>query len=107
MHTSFVTEYGTYCYKVMSFGLKNAGATYQRMVTKVFKPLLGKVMEVYVDDMVIKSREADTHVDDLKLVFAQLDRVQMRLNPDKCTFGVQAGNFLGYLVTNRGIELNP
>ena len=107
VHTSFLTEYGTYCYQVMPFGLKNAGATYQRMVTEVFKPLLGTVMEAYVDDMVVKSHHAKDHVLHLQQVFKLLNENNMRLNPEKCTFGVPAGKFLEYLVTNQGIKLNP
>ena len=83
----------------MPFGLKNAGATYQRMVTDVFKPILGTLIEAYVDDMVIKSRYAKDHVKHLEEVFSYLHKVNMRLNPDKCTFGVPAGKFLGYLIT--------
>ena len=96
-----------YSYKVMSFGLKNVRDTYQRMITSIFKPLLGKSMEAYVDDMVIKSKRAHSHVKYLKEVFSYLNKINMKLNLDKCTFGVKAGKFLGYLITHRGIELNP
>ena len=75
----------------MSFGLKNAGATYQRLVNKIFSRQIGRNMEVYVDDMLVKSKEEDTHLDDLKETFATLRQYQMRLNPSKCTFGVSSG----------------
>ena len=75
----------------MPFGLKNAGATYQRLVNKIFSRQIGRNMEVYVDDMLVKSKEEDTHLDDLKETFATLRQYQMRLNPSKCTFGVSLG----------------
>ncbi|CAA0811058.1 Unknown protein, partial [Striga hermonthica] len=104
---SFVTSRGTYCYVFMPFGLKNAGATYQRLVDKIFKEQLGRNMEVYVDDMLVKSREELDHVRDLRETFLTLRRYGMKLNPAKCSFGVRSGKFLGYLVTKRGIEVNP
>ncbi|CAA0811070.1 Unknown protein, partial [Striga hermonthica] len=104
---SFVTSRGTYCYVVMPFGLKNAGATYQRLVDKIFKEQLGRNMEVYVDDMLVKSKEELDHVRDLKETFLTLRRYDMKLNLAKCSFGVRSGKFLGYLVTKRGIEVNP
>ncbi|XP_028055939.1 uncharacterized protein LOC114260081 [Camellia sinensis] len=104
--TTFITPRGTYCYKVMSFGLKNAGATYQRMVTRMFKDQLGKTMEAYIDDMVVKSKFATDHLTDLREVFDILKNHQLRLNASKCTFGVGTGKFLGYMVTHRGIEAN-
>ena len=76
---------------MMPFGLKNAGATYQRLVNKIFSRQIGRNMEVYVDDMLVKSKEEDTHLDDLKETFATLRQYQMRLNPSKCTFGVSSG----------------
>ena len=106
-HTSFVTDRGLYCYTVMPFGLKNAGATYQRLVNKMFKDLLGRTMEVYVDDMLVKSIRADDHLVDLAGMFEVLRRHQMKLNPAKCAFGVASGKFLGYMVNQRGIEANP
>ena len=75
----------------MPFGLKNAGATYQRLVNKIFSRQIGRNMEVHVDDMLVKSQEEDTHLDDLKETFATLRQYQMRLNPSKCTFGVSLG----------------
>ena len=105
--TSFIMDMGTYCYKVMPFGLKNAGATYQRMVNRLFKDLLGSTMEAYVDDMIVKSKQGVSHVNQLVKVFENLRKYSMKLNPNKCTFGVKSGKFLGYMITNRGIEANP
>ncbi|XP_024042632.1 uncharacterized protein LOC112099511 [Citrus clementina] len=92
---------------VMPFGLKNAGATYQRLVNKVFKPLIGKTMEVYVDDMITKSKIPEEHVRHLEETFELLRKYKMKLNPEKCAFGVESGKFLGFMVSHRGIEANP
>ena len=104
--TAFIISQGLYCYKVMPFELKNAGATYQRLVNKMFSPQIGRNMEVYMDDMLVKSKEELTHLDDLKETFATLKKHQMRLNPSKCVFGVASGKFLGFMVSQRGIEAN-
>ena len=105
--TAFITDRGTYCYRVMPFGLKNAGATYQRLVNRMLFKQLGKTMEVYIDDMLVKSLQAKDHVSHLEECFAQLNSHNMKLNPTKCRFAVASGEFLGYLVTFRGIEANP
>ena len=105
--TAFITPHGLFCYNVMPFGLKNAGATYQRLVTKIFRPLLGKTMEVYIDDMLVKSKERSGHASHLEETFELLRKHCMKLNPLKCAFGVSAGKFLGFMVTQRGIEANP
>jgi ribonuclease HI len=105
--TAFITPRGVFCYKVMPFGLKNAGATYQRMVTKMFSELLGRTVEVYIDDMVVKSVKGTDHMEDLERVFGILRRHNLKLNASKCAFGVGSGKFLGFLVTQRGIEANP
>jgi hypothetical protein len=105
--TAFITDRGLYCYKVMPFGLKNAGATYQRLVNKMFKAQIGRNMEVYVDDMLVKSTKSIDHVHDLREAFETLKRYGMKLNPAKCAFGVSSGKFLGYMVSSRGIEANP
>lgn len=105
--TAFITDRGIYCYKVMPFGLKNAGATYQRLVNRMFADRLGVTMEVYIDDMLVKSPKAADHIDHLKDCFLILNEYGMKLNPAKCTFGVTSGEFLGYIVTQRGIEANP
>ncbi|KAL0448979.1 UNVERIFIED_CONTAM: Polyprotein P3 [Sesamum latifolium] len=104
--TSFITEQGTFCYQVMPFGLKNAGATYQRLVNKVFNHMIGRNMEVYIDDMLVKSHSKESHVKDLKECFEVVRRLGMKLNPSKCTFGVQGGKFLRYLISflSRGAE---
>lgn len=96
-----------YCYEVMPFGLRNAGATYQRLVNKMFKAQIGKTMEVYIDDMLVKSLKATWHITHLQETFDILRKYGMRLNPTKCIFGVTYGKFLRYLVTKRGIEANP
>ena len=103
---AFVTPTGNYHYKVMPFGLKNAGSTYQRMMTKMFKPQLGRSIEVYIDDMVVKSKVSE-HVRDLTNIFEILRKHKLRLNASKCSFGVGSGKFLGYMVTHKGIEVNP
>ena len=105
--TAFVTPIGNYHYKVMPFGLKNAGSTYQRMMTKMFEPQLGKNVEVYIDDMVVKSKLVFEHVGNLTNIFEILREHKLRLNASKCSFGVGSGNFLGYMVTHRRIEVNP
>ena len=102
-----MTPTRNYHYKVMSFGLKNAGSTYQRMMTRMFKPQLGKNIEIYVDDMVVKSKVVSGHLGDLSSIFDVLRRHKLRLNASKCSFGMGSGKFLGYMVTHRGIEVNP
>ncbi|KAK4389425.1 Retrovirus-related Pol polyprotein from transposon opus [Sesamum angolense] len=104
---SFITSYGTFYYVAMLFGLKNAGATYQRLVDKIFRPQLGRNMEVYVDDILVKNKEARSHVEDLEETFAVLRKYNLKLNPGNCEFGVSGGLFLGFMVTQRGIEANP
>ena len=105
--TSFITPVGNYHYKVMPFGLKNAGSTYQRMMTKMFKAQMGKNIEVYIDDMVVKSKMKSEHIGDLTNIFQILRDHKLRLNASKCSFEVGSGKFLGYMVTHRGIEVNP
>ena len=105
--TSFITDRGIYCYKVMRFGLKNAGATYQWLVNKMFNEHLRKTMEVSIDDTLVKSLKKEDHVKHLGECFEILNQYQMKLNLAKCTFGVPSGEFLGYIVTKRGIEANP
>ena len=103
--TTFVTPTRNNHYKVMPFGLKNAGSTYQRMMTKMFEPQLGKSIEVYIDDMVVKSKVASEHVGDLGNIFEILREHKLRLNASKCSFGVGSGKFLGYMVTHWGIKV--
>ena len=83
----------------MPFGLKNAGPTYQKLVNKMFSKQIGRNMEVYVDDMLVKSKEELTHLDNLRETFATLKQYQMKLNPGKCVFGVASGKFLGFMVS--------
>ena len=105
--TAFLTPIGNYHYKVMPFSLKKARSTYQRMMTRMFESQLGKSIEAYIDDMVVKSKVASKHVRDLRDIFEILKRHKLRLNASKCSSGVGLGKFLGYRVTHRGIEVNP
>ncbi|KAL2249927.1 UNVERIFIED_CONTAM: Retrovirus-related Pol polyprotein from transposon [Sesamum indicum] len=105
--TTFVTQKGVYCYNVMPFGLKNAGATYQRLVNRMFKDHIGSTMEMYVDDMLVKSKQECDHLSNLRTAFDIMRSYGMKLNPSKCTFGVRGGKFLGYMVSEGGIETNP
>ena len=105
--TAFITDRGTYCYKVMPFGLKNVGATYQRLVKKVFAEQLGRNMEAYVDDMLVKSKTMLQHIVDLRKTFATLRKYGMRPNPTKCAFDISSEKFLGFIVSHRGIKANP
>ncbi|KAL0453658.1 UNVERIFIED_CONTAM: Polyprotein P3 [Sesamum latifolium] len=104
---SFITSDGTFCYVAMPFGLKNTGATYQRLVDKIFRPQIGRNVEVYVDDMLVKSNKAEEHVKDFEETFSVLRKNKLKLNPAKCAFGVQGGRFFRFMVTQRGIEANP
>ena len=103
--TSFITSQGLFCYKVMPFNLKNAGATYQRLVNHMFRPQIG--VEVYVDDMLVKSLDEEKHLDNLQESFDRLRRYNMKLNPSKYAFRVSSGKLLGFMVSHRGIEANP
>ncbi|KAK4389973.1 Retrovirus-related Pol polyprotein from transposon [Sesamum angolense] len=94
---SFITSDGTFCYVAMPFRLKNAGATYQRLVDEIFRPQLSTKMEVYVEDMLVKSKEARNHVEDLEKTFAVLRKYRLELNPKKCAFRVSGGRFLGFM----------
>ena len=105
--TSFIMPFGMYCYVTMPFGLRNAGATYQRCMLHVFGDHLGRNVEAYVDDIVVKSRKADDLVADLRITFDCLRAKGVKLNPEKCVFGVPRGMLLGFIVSQRGIEPNP
>ena len=98
-NTSFVTSQGLFSYKVMPFGLKNAGAIYQRLMNKMFAHQIGRNVQVYVDDMLVKSLREEDHLDDLRETFNTLRSYNMKLNPNKCAFGVMAGKFLGFMVS--------
>ena len=103
---AFVTFIRNYHYKVMPFGLKNATSTYQKMMTRMFEPQLGKNIEVYIDDMIVKSKLESEHVNDLDNIFEILRKHKLRLNASKCSFGIGLRKFLGYMVTHQGIEVN-
>ena len=105
--TTIVTPIRNYHYKVMPFSLKNVGSTYQRMMTRMFEYLLGKNIEIYIDDMVVKSKMVSEQLGDLRIIFEVLRNYKLRLNASKCSFGVGSDKFLGYMVTHRGIEVNP
>ena len=105
--TALISLDTNYHYTVMPFRLRNAGATYQRMMTRMFRDKIGRTVEVYIDDMVVKSKQEGQHIEDLQGTFEVLWQHKLRLNAKKCVFGVGAGKFLGYLITNRGIEINP
>jgi hypothetical protein len=105
--TSFIRPFGAYCYMAISFGLKNAGATYQRCMQRCLDSQIGHNVHVYVDDVVIKSARKDDLIADLEETFANLRRYQINLNPLKCVFDVPAGMLLGFIVSERGIEANP
>ena len=96
---AFIASQGLYCYKVMPFGLKNARATYQRLVNQMFSKQIGRNVEVYIDDMLVKSKEEEDHLDDLKETFNTLRQYNMKLNPSKCAFGVSSGKFLRFMVS--------
>jgi hypothetical protein len=105
--TSFITPFGMYCYVTMPFGLKNAGATYQRCMNHVFGEHIGRTVEAYVDDIVVKTRKASDLLSDLEVTFRCLKAKGVKLNPEKCVFGVPRGMLLGFIVSERGIEANP
>ena len=102
----FLTPMGNYHYKVMPFRLKNVGSTYQEMMTRMFEPQLGKNIEAYIDDMVVKSKVETEHIDDLGNIFKILRKHKLHLNVAKCSFGVGSNKFLGYMVTHRGIKVD-
>ena len=105
--TSFITEWGTYCYRVMPFGLKTAGATYQRTATTLFHDMMHRDVEVYVDDMIVKSRDRADLLAALQRFFERIRQFGLRLNPKKCTFEVTSRKLLGHIVSERGIEVDP
>jgi hypothetical protein len=104
---SFITPFGAYCYTTMSFGLKNAEATYQRAIQMCLDQQIGRNVKAYIDNVVVKSKTSDELIADLKETFANLKKYQWKLNPSKCIFGVPSGILLGYIVSARGNEPNP
>jgi hypothetical protein len=105
--TTFIMPHGIYCYKVMTFGLKNAGATYQKAIQKCLASQIGRIVEAYVDNVVVKTTIEDQLITDLTETFANLREFQWKLNPTKCVFGVPSGLLLGFMVGHRGIQDNP
>ncbi|RDY14358.1 hypothetical protein CR513_00581, partial [Mucuna pruriens] len=105
--TTFTTAWGTFCYQVMPFGLKNAGATYQRAMVTLFHDMMHQELEVYVDDMIAKSKVPEYHVKDLRKLFDRLRKFRLKLNPAKCVFGVSEGKVLGFIVNKQGIQVDP
>jgi hypothetical protein len=105
--TSFITPFGMYCYVTMPFDLRNTGAMYQRCMQHVFGDHIGRTVEAYVDDIVVKTRKADDLVSDLSIMFGCLRANGVKLNPEKCVFGVPRCMLLGYIVSQRGIEAKP
>ena len=92
---------------MMPFGLKNAGATYQRAMIAIFHDLIHKILEDYVDDILVKSHDLMDHLANLEKVFDRLAKYHLMLNPKKCVFGVTSGKLLGFIVSRRGIEIDP
>ncbi|GKV20231.1 hypothetical protein SLEP1_g30388 [Rubroshorea leprosula] len=97
---------GMHEWVVMPFGLKNACATYQRAMNAIFHDMIGRFMKIYIDDVVVKSNEVEEHLVHLKLAFERMRKHGLKMNPLKCAFGISTGNFLGYLVHERGLEVN-
>jgi hypothetical protein len=105
--TSLITPSGTYCYLWMPEGLKNAGGSFSRMTAKVLHSQISKNVLTYVDDIIVKSTKQENHITDLQETFANFKRAGLKLNPEKCVFGVKKGKFLGCLVSIKGIKANP
>jgi len=105
--TTFMTNNKNYHYEAISFGLRNVSATFQRSMDAIFVGQIRRNLEVYIDDLVVKTSKDATHASDLGEIFEQVRKFNMRLNPAKCTFRVQMGKFLGFLLTRRGIEATP
>jgi hypothetical protein len=104
---SFITPFGMYCYTIMPFGLRNAGATYQRCMNHVFGEHIGRTVEAYIDDIVVKTKKASDLLSDLETTFKCLRAKDVKLNPEKCVLGVPRGMLLGFITSERGIEANP
>ena len=105
--TSFITPFGSFCYVTMSFGLKSVGATYQHCMLKCFGDLIGQTIKAYVDDIMVKSKWADQLIANLEQTFAKPRANSIKLNPEKCVFGVPRGMLLGFIVSEHGIKANP
>jgi hypothetical protein len=105
--TSFITPSGTYCYLRMPEGFKNAGGSFSRMTSKVLSSQIGRNVLTYVDDIIVKSTKQENHIADLQETFASFRKADLKLNPDKCVFGVKKGKYIWCLVSTKGIEANP
>ena len=104
---AFTTYWGTYAYDVMPFDLKIAGATYQRAMVTLFHDMMHKEIEVYMDDMIARSRATKDHLVDLRKLFKHLIKYRLKLNPNKCIFGAILGKLLGFTVSQKGIKVDP
>ena len=104
---AFINPCGTYCYICTPFGLKNAGSTFQRAIQAGLGPQLHRNVEAYMDGIFVKTKESDSLIDDLQETFHNLNKMRLKLNPEKCIFGVPSGKLLGFLVSHRGIKVNP
>ena len=105
--TTFVTLWGTFYYKVMSLGLKNVGVTFQQAMVALFHNMMHQEIDVYVDDMIAKSKTKEEHLVNLRKLFKRLRKYRLRLNPTKCTFGVKSRKLLDFIVSKKGIEVDP
>jgi hypothetical protein len=105
--TSFIMPFGIFCYTKMAFGLKNREATYQKCVHIILENQIGRNVEAYIDNIVVKSKKRGGLLDDLKETFDNLHKYKMMLNPKKCVFDMPSGKLLGYMVSSRGIDANP
>jgi len=105
--TTFITPWGTFCYKVMPFGLKNTEATYQRAMTYIFHDYMHDIVEYYVEDLLAKSKTREKHPKILIKIFDRLLQFNIHINPKKCVFGVTSGKLLGFIVSQQGIEIDP
>jgi len=105
--TAFITLWGTFCDRVMPFGLKNAGATYQRAMAYIFHDIMHRILEDYVDDLLAKSKCRSEHLAIVKTIFDYLIKYCVHLQPKKCVFAVLSGNILGFVISLRGIEVDP
>jgi hypothetical protein len=104
--TTFITPFRILCYTKMAFKLKNGGATYPKCVHIVLEPQIGRNIEAYIDDIVVKSKKQGKLLDDIKETFDNLWSYKMMLNPKKCIFGVSSGKLIGYMISSRGIDAN-
>jgi hypothetical protein len=105
--TTFITPFEIFCYTKMAFRLKTGGATYQKCVHTVLESQIGRNVEAYIDDIVVKSWKCGDLLSDLEETFGNLRKFRMMLNSKKCVFGVSSGKLLGYMVSSRGIDANP